>query len=398
MLEGKNIVLGVCGGIAAYKAADVVSRLKKMAAEVSVIMTKSACELISPATFRALSQNPVSVSVFDEPKTWEINHISLAERADVFLVAPATANVIGKIAGGIADDMLTTSIMASLAPKLIAPAMNTNMFENPIVRENLKKLEGLGYTIIPPRSSRLACGTVGTGALAEAEDIVEAVCAAVMTKDMAGVRILVTAGPTVEDIDPVRFITNHSSGKMGYAIARAAKFRGAEVTLISGPVSIKPPVGVNLINVRSADEMYEAVMENYRDMDIIIKAAAVGDFKPETTAGHKIKKSGGLTVDLVKNRDILKDLGKIKENRVIVGFCMETENLVENAKQKLWAKNADMIVANSLTEPGAGFGTDTNKVVIIDKMGGLSEMPLLSKDAVAGEILSRAFEIMEKKL
>ena len=398
MLEGKNIVLGVCGGIAAYKAADVVSRLKKMAAEVSVIMTKSACELISPATFRALSQNPVSVSVFDEPKTWEINHISLAERADVFLVAPATANVIGKIAGGIADDMLTTSIMASLAPKLIAPAMNTNMFENPIVRENLKKLEGLGYTIIPPRSSRLACGTVGTGALAEAEDIVEAVCAAVMTKDMAGVRILVTAGPTVEDIDPVRFITNHSSGKMGYAIARAANFRGADVTLISGPVTIKPPVGVNLINVRSADEMYEAVMENYRDMDIIIKAAAVGDFKPETTAGHKIKKSGGLTVDLVKNRDILKDLGKIKENRVIVGFCMETENLVENAKQKLWAKNADMIVANSLTEPGAGFGTDTNKVVIIDKMGGLSEMPLLSKDAVAGEILSRAFEIMEKKL
>jgi phosphopantothenoylcysteine decarboxylase/phosphopantothenate--cysteine ligase len=390
LLNNKNIVLGITGGIAAYKAADFVSSLKKLGANVFVIMTKSACEFITPLTMRSLSQNPVAVSTFDEPKHWEIAHISLAEKANAFVVAPATANIIGKIAGGIADDMLTTTLMAAKAPVVIAPAMNTNMYENPIVTENIQKLKRYGYLFVNPRVSRLACGTVGVGALADIDDILEGLIDALTTKDMKGLKVLVTAGPTVEKIDPVRFITNHSSGKMGVAIAAEAKRRGAEVTLVSGPVSVKVPGGITNISVNSALDMQSAVLENFKDADIVVKAAAVADFRSDSMQSYKIKKENAdMQINLVKNPDILKELGETKGNKILVGFCMETENLIENGKKKLLQKNADMIVANSLNEENAGFGVDTNTVTIITK-DTITPLPNMAKTRAAKEILDRA--------
>lgn len=390
MLKNKNVVLGITGGIAAYKAAGLVSRLKKMGANVNVIMTKSACEFITPLTMRSLSQNPVAVDTFAEPKTFEIEHISLAEKADVFIIAPATANVLGKIAGGIADDMLTTTVMATKAPVVIAPAMNTNMYQNPIVAENIKKLEGLGYLFVPPRVSRLACGTVGVGAMADEENIIEKAVDALTKKDMTGMHVLVTAGPTAEAIDPVRFITNHSSGKMGVSIAIDAKRRGAKVTLISGPISVLLPSGIKHIKVTSAQEMYDAVFDGYEEADIIIKAAAVADFRPESMCENKIKKENAtLQLSLVKNPDILKELGKVKGDRVLIGFCMETQDLIENAQKKLASKNADMIVANNLCDAGAGFGVDTNTVTFVTK-NDITPLPNMTKADVAKEILNKA--------
>ena len=394
MLKDKNIVLGVCGGIAAYKAADFVSKLKKLGANVYVIMTKSATEFVSPMTFRALSQNDVTVSTFDEPKAMEINHISLADRADVFVIAPATANMIGKIACGIADDMLSTTVMATKAPCVIAPAMNTNMYENPIVQENMEKLKNLGYVFAPPRESRLACGTYGVGALCETQDLIDyTFYAACKEKILSGKRVMVTAGATREAIDPVRFLTNHSSGKMGYAVARAAKAMGADVTLVSGKTEIKAPAGVRVIDIVSAEDMYKVCMDEYKDKDIIVKAAAVGDFKAKEQSGNKIKKSAGMQIELCENPDILAALGKVKEKRTLVGFCMETQDLLENAKKKLTKKNADMICANNLFDKGAGFGTDTNTITIIKRGGETVQLPNMSKEDAAFEILKTAAEL-----
>lgn len=390
MFSGKNIVLGVTGGIAAYKACDLVSKLKKQNADVSVIMTKSACEFVSPLTFRALSGREVTTSTFQEPQIYEINHISLAQRADAIVIAPATANIIGKIASGIADDILTTTVMATKAPCIIAPAMNTAMYENPITQENIEKLSALGYIFVPPRESRLACGTVGKGALAETDDIVDNIYYAVSDKkDLKGKTVLVTAGPTCESLDPVRYLTNRSSGKMGYAVAREALRRGAMVKLVTGKTNLRAPYGAEVINIFSAQDMYDACMREYKTADIIIKAAAVGDFKPHTVNTDKIKKSDSMTVSFDLNPDILKALGIVKGDRVLIGFSMETMDLIENSRKKLESKNADMIVANNLTEAGAGFGVDTNTVTLITAEGA-EKLPNMSKDKVAERILDAA--------
>ncbi len=391
MLRNKNIVLGVSGGIAAYKAAELTSRLKKLGANVFVIMTKSACEFISPLTMGTLSQNRVATGMFSVPEDYDVHHISLAERADVLAIVPATANIIGKIANGIADDMLSTVVMATKAPKVIAPAMNTAMFENEIVQENIKKLEKMGYEFVEPATKRLACGSIGKGALADLDIIEDAICKAVFSKkDLTGKKILVTAGPTREEIDPVRFITNHSSGKMGCNIAKFARYRGAEVTLIAGPMSTPLPFGVKLINVTSALDMYKAVTEEFEKADIIIKSAAVADFRPVNKSDNKIKKADGMPViELCENPDILAEVGKIKGERKVIAFCMETQNLLENAKKKLEAKNADMIVANSLCDEGAGFGCDTNTVTFLYRDGKEEKLPNMPKEQVANEILDR---------
>ena len=339
LFEGKNIVLGVTGGIAAYKACGLVSALKKQNAEVDVIMTRSACEFVSPLTFRALSGREVTTSTFQEPERYEINHISLAQKADVFVIAPATANIIGKIASGIADDMLSTTVMATKAPCVIAPAMNTAMYENPIVQENINKLTSLGYIFVPPVESRLACGTYGKGALADTADILDAVYyAASDKKDLRGKAVLVTAGPTCESLDPVRYLTNHSSGKMGYAVAREALKRGARVVLVTGKTDLKAPFGAEVSEVFSAQDMYDVCMREYKNADIIVKAAAVGDFRPQSVSGNKIKKADGMTVSFGLNPDILKALGEVKGQRVLVGFSMETKDLLENSRKKLESK------------------------------------------------------------
>ena len=396
MFEGKKIVLGVTGGIAAYKACDIVSRLLKTGAEVKVIMTSSACEFVSPVTFRALSNNPVASSVFDEPNKWDINHISLARWADAFLIAPATANIIGKIANGIADDMLSTTVMATKAPVVVAPAMNTSMYENPILQKNIKYLSGLGYSFCGVRQSRLACGDVGKGALLENEDILEVLSGALCSdKGLKGKNVLVTAGPTQEAIDPVRFITNHSSGKMGYAVARAAIRHGANVTLVSGKTNQRPPYGAKLVLIESADSMFDACVEHGKNADIIIKAAAVADYKPKLAAANKLKKGDSeKTIELTANRDILKTLGENKGHRVLVGFCMETENLLANAVEKLKNKNADMIVANTLNDKDAGFGVDTNTITILRKNREPYSFPNMSKDKAAENIILAAIEIL----
>ena len=392
MFSGKNIVLGVTGGIAAYKACNLVSRLKKQNADVDVIMTKSACEFVTPLTFRALSGREVTTSTFQEPERYEINHISLANRADVLVIAPATANIIGKIAAGIADDMLSTTVMATKAPCVIAPAMNTAMYENPAVQENIKKLSALGYIFVPPRESRLACGTVGKGALADVCDILDAVYyAASDKKDLKGKTVLVTAGPTCESLDPVRYLTNRSSGKMGYAVARQALRRGARVKLVTGKTNLRAPYGAEVTDAFSAQDMYDACMREYKSADILIKAAAVGDFRPQTESVNKIKKSDGLTVSFDLNPDILKALGEVKGDRVLIGFSMETTDLLENSRKKLESKNADMIVANNLTDAGAGFGVDTNTVTLITE-DGVKELPNMSKDKVAEHILDAAVQ------
>ncbi|MBM7614515.1 bifunctional phosphopantothenoylcysteine decarboxylase/phosphopantothenate--cysteine ligase CoaBC [Alkaliphilus hydrothermalis] len=395
MLTGKNIVVGVSGGIAAYKACDIVSRLRKLGAEINVILTESAAEFVQPQTFQALTSNPVTIDMFETPRYWDIEHISLAQKADILLVAPATANIIGKVANGIADDMLSTTIMASTAKVIFAPAMNTKMFENVIVQENIKKLRELGYYFIDPASGRLACGDLGVGKLADPEKIVEDVLALALPKqDLQGKNILVTAGPTVEAIDPVRFLSNRSSGKMGYAIAEAAQARGAKVTLVSGPTHLKTPTGVKLISTTSAISMYEAVLEHFSQQDIVIKAAAVGDYRPENPSAVKIKKQeGNLSINLVRNPDILLELGKKKEHQILVGFAAETNNLLEYAKGKLEKKNADLMVANDVSQEGAGFGTDTNTVHIIDRQGKEIKIERASKLEVAHKILDKTLEL-----
>ncbi|MBQ6813905.1 MAG: bifunctional phosphopantothenoylcysteine decarboxylase/phosphopantothenate--cysteine ligase CoaBC [Lachnospiraceae bacterium] len=395
-LKGKTVVLGVTGSIAAYKMANVASALVKKGANVHVLMTKNATYFINPITFETLTNNKCLVDTFDRNFQYNVEHVSIAKQADVVLIAPATANVIGKIANGIADDMLTTTIMACTCPKLVSPAMNTNMYENPIVKDNMRKLEGYGYRMIEPDCGRLACGDVGAGKLPAEEVLIEAIEKTIMpVQDMAGLNVLVTAGPTVESIDPVRYITNHSSGKMGYALAEAAINRGANVTLISGPVNIKAPAGANLVNVKSAADMFEAVKENLDKSDIIIKAAAVADYTPEVTAENKIKKSDDdMSIKLKRTEDILKYIGEHKrEDQFVCGFSMETENLIENSRGKLAKKNANMIAANNLKVEGAGFGIDTNVVTLITK-DEVKELPLMSKAAVADEILS---EILRNK-
>ncbi len=392
MLQNKNIVLGISGGIAAYKACDIVSNLVKKGAHVDCIMTRNAVEFITPLSLQSISQNKVIMDMFEKTANWEIEHISLAKKADLLVIAPATANIIGKLAAGIADDMLSTTVMATKAPVLIAPAMNTNMYNHPIVQANINRLKSLGFRFIPPASGRLACGDVGEGKLAPVETIVAEI-EKLLTKpqDFSGKKILVTAGPTREAIDPVRFISNHSSGKMGYALAEAAVFRGADVTLISGPVALPKPFGLDsFIAVESAAEMHRAVMENYPKTDIIIMAAAVGDFTPKQKSSQKIKKGDGLlTLELEKATDILAELGKVKGTRFLVGFAAETQKVQEYAGAKLIQKNLDFIVANDLTQEGAGFGAETNIVKILDASGKVEEFPLMSKLELSHIILDR---------
>lgn len=394
MLKEKNVVVGVTGGIAAYKACDVVSRLKKLNANVDVIMTESATEFVKPQTFQALSHNPVITSMFETPRYWDIEHISLAQKSDLILIVPATANIIGKVANGIADDMLSTTIMASTGKVVFAPAMNTKMYQNQILQSNIEKLKSFGYYFIAPESGRLACGDIGAGKLADPEKIIQYIIGLLTpVKDLSGKKVLITAGPTVEEIDPVRFITNRSTGKMGYALAEAAAERGADVTLVSGPTHITPPQGVKFISVRSALDMYKTVLAQFEEQHIVIKSAAVADYRPENISAKKIKKEdGNLTLTFVRNPDILMELGKIKKQQILVGFAAETNDLVENAKNKIKKKNLDFIVANDVTEEGAGFASDTNIVHLIDKNGNSTKLEKSSKLQIAHRILDKAKE------
>ena len=397
MLKDKTVVIGVSGGIAVYKTLDVVSRLRKLGVNVNVIMTKSATEFVTPLSFQSLSQNYVVCDMFEDPKTWDVEHISLAKRADVFLIAPATANVIGKIANGIADDMLTTTVMATKAKVLIAPAMNTNMYENPILQRNINTLKELGYNFVDPESGRLACGDTGKGKLASPETIVDEVVKLLSKgQDLKGKSIIVTAGPTVESIDPMRYITNRSTGKMGYSVAKEAIERGADVTLITGPTNLTPPQNLKkLVKIESAKDMYEAVLANLDENDVVIKSAAVADYKPKNYSNKKIKKSDDdLVIELDRNKDIAQEIGKIKNNKILVGFAAETNDLIENASLKIKKKNLDFIVANDLTKEGAGFGVDTNIVKIIDKEGNITEYPKMKKEEVANIILDKIKELL----
>ena len=390
MLKGKTVVLGVTGSIAAYKIANLASALVKLHADVNVIMTKNATNFITPITFETLTGNKCLIDTFDRNFQFNVEHVALAKRADIFMVAPASANVIGKIAHGIADDMLTTTIMASKCPKLISPAMNTNMFENPILQDNLKILEKYGYEIINPASGYLACGDTGAGKMPEPETLLKYILRTIAReKDMAGKKVLITAGPTQEKIDPVRYITNHSTGKMGYALAENAMRRGAEVTLVTGPTAIEPPMFVNVVPVISAEDMAGEVIARAPEQDIIIKAAAVADYRPVNPSDEKIKKkdSEESSIALERTQDILKYLGSHKRaDQFICGFSMETENMLENSRAKLAKKNVDMIVANNLKVKGAGFGTDTNVVTIITA-DDCKELNIMSKADVANAIL-----------
>ena len=390
----KTVVMGICGGIAAYKAVYAASSMVKKGLNVKVIMTKSATEFVTPLTFQTITKNKVITDMFSLSENVTTEHISLAKEADVFLICPATANVIGKIASGIADDFLTTTVMATKAKVVFAPAMNTNMYENPIVEANINKLKYLQYEFVEPECGILACGDSGKGRLAEIDDILDKIDYVLCEKkDFAGKKVLVTAGATKEAIDPVRYITNHSTGKMGYAVAKAAKMRGADVTLVSGSANLRPFSGVKVINVTSAEDMYNAVMEKYPDTDIVVKAAAVADFTPEKTEHEKIKKTGGeFILPLKKTEDILSKLGALKVNQFLVGFCMETSNLIENAKKKLESKNLDLIAANSLNCEGAGFGTDTNVITLISKDGKVEQYEKMSKYDAANIILDKILE------
>ena len=392
MLKDKTVVLGVCGGIAVYKACDLVSKLKKTGVNVHVIMTKSATEFVAPLTFQTLSQNYVVEDMFESPKTWDVEHISLAKKADVFALVPATANVIGKVANGIADDMLTTTIMATKGKILIAPAMNTNMYENQVVQRNIQILKDLNYNFVEPESGRLACGDIGSGKLASVDTIFDSIIKLLEDKkDLKGTSMIITAGPTVERIDPVRYITNRSTGKMGYSIAKRAIERGVDVTLISGPTNIVPPKNLKkFIQIESAQDMYNSVVENLSENQVIIKSAAVADYTPKEYSNSKIKKSDDdLVIKLDRTKDIALELGKIKEDKILVGFAAETNDLLENAKNKIKKKNLDFIVANDLTQDGAGFGVDTNIVKIIDRDGVIQEHPKMKKDEVADVILDK---------
>lgn len=394
MLKGKTVLLGVCGGIAAYKIANLASMLIKAGAKVHVLMTKNAANFIHPITFETITSNKCIIDTFDRDFEFKVEHIALAKAADVFLIAPATANTIAKISHGIADDMLTTTFLASKAPKLAAPAMNTQMYENPITQENIKRLGRFGIEVIEPASGRLACGDEGKGKMPEAETLFSYIEKACCVKDLAGKHILVTAGPTKEAIDPVRFISNHSSGKMGYAIAKQSALRGAAVTLVSGPVNIKAPDFVKTVFVESAQEMLEEVTKRAEQADIVIKAAAVADYRPKETAAEKIKKKEGEgEILLTRTRDILAYLGANKrEGQLLCGFSMETENMIENSKRKLEKKNLDMIVANNVKVEGAGFQTDTNIVTFIDRQG-MEELPKMTKLELADKILNRLLKL-----
>ncbi len=400
MLKGKTVVLAVSGSIAAYKIASLASALGKLHADVQVLMTQNATNFINPITFETLTGNKCLVDTFDRNFQYSVEHVALAKRADVVLVAPASANVIGKIANGIADDMLTTTVMACKCKKIISPAMNTQMFENPIVHDYLKKLEHYGYEVIQPAVGLLACKDVGKGKMPEPETLLEYILQEVAyEKDLKGKKILVTAGPTQEPIDPVRYLTNHSSGKMGYAIAKVCSMRGAEVTLVSGKTAIKPPLFVEVVPVTTAREMYEAVTGRSDRQDIVIKAAAVADYRPKTISEQKVKKTDGeLSIEMERTDDILKYLGEHKRaNQFLCGFSMETEHMLENSRKKLKKKNLDMIVANNVKVEGAGFAGDTNIVTLITA-DDETQLPLLSKEETAVEIMNKILEQTEKQL
>ena len=383
----KTVVVGVTGGIAVYKALDVISKLKKKDFEVHVIMTESATRFVTPLSFQSLSQNIVNSDMFSEPKAWEIQHISLAKRADLIVVIPATANIIGKVANGIADDLLSTTIMATKAPVVFAPAMNTNMYNNPIVRDNINK-QNFGYKFIKPASGRLACGDEGEGKLADTELISEYIQSMMYDKkDLQGKKVLVTAGPTIAQIDPVRYITNRSSGKMGYAIAEEARDRGAEVTLICGATSLAAPFGIEVVSSRTNEEMLKEVLDRFNEQDIVIKAAAVADYKPKQYSDRKIKKAEEeLNLTFIKDNDILKKLGTLKNNQILVGFAAESNDLLENAQKKLHNKNLDYIVANDITAVDTGFASDNNKVTIICRDGKTIHLDKMSKRQVASRL------------
>ena len=388
MKDKKCVVVGVSGGVAVYKTLDVISRLRKKDVEVHVIMTKSATEFVTPLSFQSLSQNMVITDMFAEPKAWEIQHISLAKKADLMLIVPATANIIGKVANGIADDMLSTTIMATKAPVVFCPAMNTNMYENPIVQRNISLLKELGYEFIEPASGRLACGDEGKGKLQDTEIIAEETLRRLhSTKDLLGKKVVVTAGPTMVPIDPVRILTNRSSGKMGYSIAEEARDRGAEVVLISGPTSLRKPNGIKVIDIKTNEDMFNAIKNEFEDADIVIKSAAVADYKAKNYSNEKIKKTGDdLNLIFERDRDIPKTLGDMKENQILVGFAAESSNLKENAKGKLERKNLDYIVANDISKPETGFASDENKVTIISKSGEEVSLEKMSKREVAKNI------------
>lgn len=395
MLKDKFIILGVTGSIAAYKAAALASALVKLHAQVQVIMTKNAQNFIHPVTFETLTGRKCLTDTFDRNFSFEVEHIAVAKRADAALVAPASANVVGKLAHGIADDMLTTTLLACTCKKFLSPAMNTAMYENPAVQDNLRTLRTCGYEIIEPASGRLACGDTGTGKMPEPDELLSyLVKELAYEKDLSGRKVLVTAGPTQEAIDPVRVITNHSTGKMGYAIARAAMLRGAQVTLVSGPVNLMPPPFVKIVPVRSAEDMFQAVASVFREQDAVIKAAAVADYTPAAVSAEKVKKKDGdMSIPLKRTRDILKYLGEHRRNgQFLCGFSMETENMLRNSQEKLVRKNVDMIVANNLKVAGAGFGTDTNVVTLITR-DGVRELPMMSKDEVAHAVLDRIFAV-----
>lgn len=399
MLKGKTVVLGVTGSIAAYKMANVASMLVKLHADVHVIMTENACQFITPVTFETLTGNKCMVDTFDRNFQFHVAHISIAKKADVFLVAPASANVIGKLANGIADDMLTTTAMACTCQKNVAPAMNTNMYHNPILQDNLKKLEGYGFTVIAPEKGLLACRDIGDGKMPSEDVLVGHILREIAhEKDLAGMKVIVTAGPTQESVDPVRYITNHSTGKMGYELAKAAMLRGAEVTLVSGVTNLEPPMFVDYVQVKSAGDMFEAMKSRFLDNDIIIKAAAVADYKPKSYSDEKTKKKDGeMSIELDRTQDILKYLGEHRrEGQFYCGFSMETQNMLENSRVKLDKKNIDMVVANNLKIAGSGFGTDTNVVTMISKEEEI-QLELLSKAEVAHKILDEILKLKAMK-
>ena len=398
MLKGKTILLGVTGGIAAYKAAYLTSALVKLHASVEVIMTEHATQFITPLTFEQLTGNRCMVDTFDRNFSHQVEHIALADRTDLVMIAPATANVCAKLAHGLADDMLTTTVLACRCPKLVAPAMNTNMYENPVTQDNLDILARYGWEVIAPASGRLACGAVGPGKLPEPDLLLQHILRAVaLPHDLTGKKVLVTAGPTQESLDPVRYLTNHSTGKMGYAIAKMAMLRGAEVTLISGPTALEKPPFVEVVDVRSAQDMFEAVAARCEQSDLIFKAAAVADYTPAGYSDDKIKKKDSdMSIPLKRTQDILKYLGEHRrEGQVICGFSMETRDMVENSRAKLAKKKVDMICANNLKVAGAGFGVDTNVLTVITA-GGVEELPLMSKEKAAGRILDRAAGMLGK--
>ena len=397
MLKGKTVLLGVTGSIAAYKTVNLARMLKKLGANVHVLMTRNAENFINSYTFETLTQNKCLIDTFDRNFQYSVEHVALAKAADVVMIAPASANVIGKIANGIADDMLTTTVMACPCKKIIAPAMNHNMYHNPIVQDNIEKLEKYGYVIAEPERGMLANGDTGDGRMMEEEQLLEFILREIACeKDLKGKKVLVTAGATCEAIDPVRFITNHSTGKMGMALAKAAIYRGAEVLVVKGKTEVKSPYFARVIKAKSAEDMYKAVMDNADNMDIIIKAAAVADYTPKTKADGKIKKTDGdMNLELTRTRDILKSVGeKKKDGQYVCGFAMETEDLIANAQKKLESKNADMICANSLNEKGAGFGVDTNVITLITK-DGAEELPQMSKWDCANVILDRIGESLK---